>query len=105
MYHHGADGDVHIRSRVGDRCRHGAARHHHPGDAVVWIERYCPHTARISSNDGLPAVSSDAANVSAFTATALPSPQAYTQSVTYTAALPSTATGAVSFRLGGTTVC
>ena len=63
------------------------------------------NTARISSNDGLPAVSSDAANVSAFTATALPSPQAYTQSVTYTAALPSTATGTVTFSIGGTTLC
>ena len=63
------------------------------------------NTARISSTDALPAVSSDAVHVSAFTATALPSPQAYTQSVTYTAALPSSATGTVTFSIGGTTLC
>ena len=63
------------------------------------------NSARISSDDGLPAVSSDTVNVSAFTATALPSPQAYTQTVTYTAALPSSATGSVTFSIGGTTLC
>jgi hypothetical protein len=63
------------------------------------------NSARISSDDGLPAVSSDTVNVSAFTATALPSPQAYTQTVTYTAALPSSATGTVTFTIGGTTLC
>jgi hypothetical protein len=63
------------------------------------------NSARISSDDALPAVSSDTVNVSAFTATALPSPQAYTQTVTYTAALPSSATGAVTFSIGGTTLC
>ena len=62
-------------------------------------------TARISSTDGLPAVSSDTVSVSSFTATALPSPQAYTQAVTYSAALPSTATGTVTFSIGGTTLC
>ncbi|MGD0195955.1 MAG: Ig-like domain repeat protein [Candidatus Dormibacteria bacterium] len=63
------------------------------------------NSARISSDDGLPAVASDTVNVSAFTATALPSPQAYTQTVTYTAALPSSATGSVTFSIGGTTLC
>ncbi len=63
------------------------------------------NTARISSTDGLPAVSSDPVSVSSFTATALPSPQAYTQAVTYSAALPSTATGTVTFSIGGTTLC
>ncbi len=63
------------------------------------------NTARISSTDALPAVSNDAVNVSAFTATALPSPQTYLQSVTYTAALPSSATGTVTFSIGGTTLC
>ena len=63
------------------------------------------NTARLSSTDALPAVSSDAVNVSSFTATASPSPQAYTQPVTYTASLPSTATGTVTFSIGGTTLC
>jgi len=63
------------------------------------------NTARISSTDALPAVSSDPVQVSAFTATALPSPQAFTQSVTYTAALPSSATGTVTFSIGGTPLC
>ena len=63
------------------------------------------NTARISSTDGLPAVSSDTVNVTPFTATALPSPQAYAQSVTYAGALPSTATGTVTFSIGGTTLC
>jgi Big-like domain-containing protein len=63
------------------------------------------NTARISSTDGLPAVSNDVVNVSAFTATALPSPQTYLQSVTYTAGLPSSATGTVTFSIGGTTLC
>ena len=64
------------------------------------------NSARISSTDGLPAVSSDTVNVSAFTATALPSPQTYTQTVTYTAATsPSSATGSVTFSIGGTTLC
>ncbi len=62
-------------------------------------------SARISSTDGLPAVGNDTVNVSAFTATALPSPQSYTQSVTYTAALPSSATGSVTFSIGGTPLC
>jgi hypothetical protein len=61
--------------------------------------------ARISSTDGLPATSSDAVNVSAFTAAALPSPQAYGQSVTYSSTLPSSATGAVTFTTGSTTLC
>ena len=63
------------------------------------------NSARISSTDGLPAVSSDTVNVSSFTATALPSPQAYRQAVTYTAALPASATGTVTFSIGGTTMC
>jgi hypothetical protein len=63
------------------------------------------NSARISSDDALPAVSSDTVNVSTLTATALPSPQAYTQTVTYTAALPSSATGSVTFSIGGTTLC
>jgi hypothetical protein len=63
------------------------------------------NSARISSTDGLPAVSSDTVNVSAFTATALPSPQTYTQLVTYTATLPSSTTGTVTFSIGGTTLC
>jgi len=63
------------------------------------------NTARVSSIDALPAVGNDAVNVSAFTATALPSPQAYMQSVTYTAALPSSATGTVTFSIGGKTLC
>ena len=63
------------------------------------------NTARISSIDGLPAVSSDAVQVSPFLATALPSPQAYTQAVTYTAGLPTSATGTVTFSIGGTTLC
>jgi hypothetical protein len=61
--------------------------------------------ARISSTDGLPATSSDAVNVSAFTASALPSPQAYGQPVTYSSALPSSATGSVTFTTGTTTLC
>jgi Bacterial Ig-like domain (group 3) len=61
--------------------------------------------ARISSTDGLPATSSDAVNVSAFTATALPSPQAYGQSVAYSSTLPSSATGSVTFTTGTTTLC
>ncbi|MFI5285087.1 MAG: beta strand repeat-containing protein [Candidatus Dormibacteria bacterium] len=63
------------------------------------------NTARISSIDGLPAVSNDAVQVSTFAATALPSPQAYLQPVTYTAALPSSATGTVTFRIGATVLC
>ena len=63
------------------------------------------NTARISSTDALPAVTNDAVNVSAFTASALPSPQAYSQSVTYAATLPSSATGTVTFTIGGTTLC
>ena len=63
------------------------------------------NSARISSTDALPAVSNDIVSVSAFTATALPSPQTYLQSVTYTAALPSSATGTVTFSIGGTTLC
>jgi Bacterial Ig-like domain (group 3) len=63
------------------------------------------NTARISSTDALPAVSSDAVNVSAFTASALPSPQTYLQSVTYASVLPSLATGTVTFTIGATTLC
>ena len=63
------------------------------------------NTARISSTDGLPATSSDPVNVSAFTATATPSPQAHAQPVTLTAALPSSATGTVTFTSGSTTFC
>ena len=63
------------------------------------------NTARISSTDGLPATSSDPVNVSAFTASASPSPQAYAQPVTLTAALPSSATGTVTFTSGTTTLC
>jgi len=61
--------------------------------------------ARVSSTDGLPATSSDAVNVSTFTASALPSPQTYGQSVTYSSALPSSATGTVTFTTGTTTLC
>jgi len=61
--------------------------------------------ARISSTDGLPATSSDAVNVSAFTASALPSPQTFGQSVTYSSTLPSSATGSVTFTTGTTTLC
>ncbi len=63
------------------------------------------NTARLSSTDALPAVSSDAVLVSAFTDTASPSPQTYLQTVTYTATLPSSATGTVTFSIGGTTLC
>jgi hypothetical protein len=63
------------------------------------------NTARISSTDGLPAASSDQVTVSSFTASALPSPQTYGQSVTYSATLPSSATGTVTFTTGGTTLC
>ncbi len=63
------------------------------------------NTARISSTDGLPATSSDPVSVSAFTASASPSPQAYAQPVTFTAALPSSATGTVTFTSGTTTLC
>ncbi len=63
------------------------------------------NTARISSTDGLPATGSDAVNVSSFRATALPSPQAYGQSVTYAATLPASATGTVTFTTGSTTLC
>jgi hypothetical protein len=63
------------------------------------------NSARISSTDALPAVSNDVVNDSAFTATALPSPQTYLQPVTYSAALPSSATGTVTFSIGGTTLC
>ncbi len=63
------------------------------------------NSARISSTDALPAVSSDVVNVSAFTATALPSPQTWLLPVTYSAALPSSATGTVTFSIGGTTLC
>ena len=63
------------------------------------------NTARISSTDGLPAVSNDAVNVSSFTASALPSPQTYLQSVTYASVLPTAATGTVTFSIGATTLC
>jgi hypothetical protein len=63
------------------------------------------NTARLSSTDALPAVSSDTVVVSAFTVTASPSPQTYLQTVTYTATLPSSATGTVTFSVGGTTLC
>jgi hypothetical protein len=63
------------------------------------------NSARIASTDALPAVSSDTVNVTAFTALASPSPQTYLQSVTYSATLPSSATGTVTFSIGGTTLC
>jgi hypothetical protein len=63
------------------------------------------NSARISSTDALPAVSNDVVNVTAFTATAAPSPQTWLQAVTYAAALPSSATGTVTFSIGGITLC
>lgn len=63
------------------------------------------NTARISSTDGNPAVSNDAVTVSPFTASALPSPQSYLQSVTYASVLPALATGTVTFTIGATTLC
>jgi hypothetical protein len=63
------------------------------------------NTARISSTDGLPAASSDQVTVSSLTASALPSPQTYGQSVTYAVTLPSSATGTVTFTTGSTTLC
>jgi hypothetical protein len=63
------------------------------------------NTARMSSTDGLPAVSNDAVNVTAFTASALPSPQTYLQPVTYASMLPTAVSGTVTFTIGATTLC
>jgi len=63
------------------------------------------NTARIASTDGLPATSGDPVMVSAFSASAAPSPQAHAQPVTLTATLPSSATGTVTFTSGTTTLC
>jgi len=63
------------------------------------------NSARLSSTDALPAVSSDPVQVTSFTASATPSPQTYLQTVTYASILPSSATGTVTYSIGGTTLC
>ena len=63
------------------------------------------NTARISSTDGLPATAGDTVNVTSFRASASPSPGSYAQSLTYSATLPTSATGTVTFSIGSTTLC
>jgi hypothetical protein len=64
-----------------------------------------PITAKVSSNDSLPATLSQDVSVSDFTASASPASAAYGSATTLSAGLPAAASGDVVFTSSGTTLC